>query len=58
MTEETNINNRYKCPLCTCIFCNQKDLQKHMATFGGSKEQHEDRQKSAHGRLEYGYSDE
>jgi len=58
MTEETNSNNYYKCPHCTCVFCTQKDLQKHMATFGGSKEYHNDKQRNAHGKLEHGYSDE
>ncbi len=58
MTEQTNHNHQYKCPHCACIFLTQADLQKHIATFGAAKEQHEYAYKKTHGRLEHGYGDE
>ncbi|MDR0372290.1 MAG: hypothetical protein LBI79_01820 [Nitrososphaerota archaeon] len=56
MTEENQ--NPYKCPHCACVFLTQADLQKHITTFGATKEQHEYSYKKTHDRLEYGYSDE
>ncbi|MGE5533110.1 MAG: hypothetical protein ACM3UL_03265 [Ignavibacteria bacterium] len=58
MTQETNNNKHYKCPHCACIFLSQKDLEKHMSTFGSSKEQHEYNYRNTHGRLEHGYGEE
>ncbi len=59
MTEQQNGNIRYlKCPHCACLFFSQVDLQKHMATFGGGKAEHDYAYKKTHGRLEHGYGDE
>ncbi len=54
----TNPNHLHKCPYCACIFLTEADLQKHIATFSSSKEQHEYLYKKTHGRLEHGYSEE
>jgi hypothetical protein len=55
----TQNNNHYlKCPHCACLFFTQADLEVHMATFGGSKGQHDYEYKKTHGRLEQGYSEE
>ena len=58
MTEQKNKNHYLKCPNCPCIFFSQADLEKHIATFGSSKEQHEQFYKRTHGRLEHGYGAE
>jgi uncharacterized C2H2 Zn-finger protein len=58
MAEQKNQNHYYKCPHCACLFFSQADLQKHTASFGASKEQHEFQYKKTHGRMEHGFSDE
>ena len=54
MTEKT----LYKCPHCACIFLTDTDLQKHIAAFGTTKDQHEQKYKKTHDRLEFGFSDD
>ncbi|MFA5573304.1 MAG: hypothetical protein GX799_06605 [Crenarchaeota archaeon] len=56
MTETPKLNKHYlKCPHCTCIFFSKEDLDKHMATFGSGKVEHEYAYKKTHNRLEHGY---
>jgi uncharacterized C2H2 Zn-finger protein len=58
MTEERNNNVLHKCPHCVCIFLTKADLEKHMNTFGGNKEQHQSEYSRTHGRIEHGYGEE
>ena len=58
MTQEHNNNAFYKCPHCACTFLTKADLQKHMRHFGDAKQEHEDRYRQIHGRIEHGYGEE
>jgi hypothetical protein len=42
-----------KCPFCSCVFIARADLNRHVAAFGDSREQHEEAFRGVHGRAEY-----
>ena len=43
-----------RCPFCSCVFIARADLDKHVAAFGNSREQHAETYRRVHGRAEYG----
>jgi uncharacterized C2H2 Zn-finger protein len=46
--------NLCRCPYCSCVFFSRADLDRHLAAFGNSKEQHEEAHRRTHGSVEYG----
>ena len=52
--QEGNNTDLVKCPFCSCYFCNDEDLQRHMKSFGTSKAEHFEAFRKTHGRLEHG----
>lgn len=45
-----------QCPYCPCCFFTKTDLDKHIATFGNSKEGHFENHRRTHARIEFGSS--
>ena len=43
-----------QCPFCPCCFFAKADLEKHLATFGNSKEEHFENHRRIHARIEHG----
>ena len=43
-----------KCPFCSCVFCTKADLERHLAAFGNSMEEHGEAYRRVHGRMEHG----
>jgi uncharacterized C2H2 Zn-finger protein len=54
MVEEKEIKQGLKCPFCPCIFLTQADLQRHLDCFGSGKQDHEERYRKTHARIEHG----
>ncbi len=53
--KESKINVDFcKCPFCPCCFFTKVDLERHIATFGGSKEVHFENYRRTHARIEHG----
>ena len=53
--DKGNLNADFcRCPLCPCCFFTVTDLEKHMKTFGISKEEHYENYRRTHARLEHG----
>lgn len=52
--QETEENNLYKCPHCTCCFCTDADLKSHMSKYGTLKSEHSAQFQKIHVRLERG----
>lgn len=38
----------HKCPYCPCVFETEKDLKKHLDTFGSDEKMHYSKWRSAH----------
>lgn len=43
-----------KCPFRSCVFFTKTDLERHLAAFGSSEEEHTDAIRRIHGRMEHG----
>ncbi|HTY75118.1 MAG TPA: hypothetical protein VMD05_06090 [Candidatus Nanoarchaeia archaeon] len=54
ISQEASANTLCKCPHCTCCFCNEEDLKKHLEAFGTSPTGHQQEFQKVHGRLEHG----
>jgi uncharacterized C2H2 Zn-finger protein len=52
-SQENNVNTLFRCPHCTCCFCTEADLKRHMETYGTSKGEHSAEFQRTHGRLEH-----
>ena len=52
---KNEINSNFcRCPFCPCCFFTQADLEKHIATFGNSRELHFENHRRTHARMEFG----
>jgi hypothetical protein len=53
--EKDKINADFcTCPYCPCCFFTKSDLERHMAVFGNSKEEHFENYRRTHARIEHG----
>jgi Zn-finger nucleic acid-binding protein len=53
--EKTKVNADFcRCPFCACCFFTIGDLEKHLKTFGNSKEEHFENHRRTHARMEHG----
>jgi hypothetical protein len=53
--EKDRINADFcKCPYCPCCFFTTSDLERHLAVFGNSKEEHFENYRRTHARIEHG----
>ena len=52
--QEANAESLCRCPFCTCCFCSEEDLKRHMERYGRLKDRHADEFRRVHGRLEHG----
>jgi hypothetical protein len=51
-------NSFHRCPFCSCCFLTKHDLERHVAFFGTSKDEHSERYRKVHIRTEHGVESE
>jgi hypothetical protein len=54
-SKEGNFDNLFRCPHCSCCFCNEVDLKHHIKVYGDSQTKHSEEFRRTHGRLEHGF---
>jgi len=44
----------FSCPFCSCVFCSELDLERHLEVFGRNEAEHLRRMKRVHCEVESG----